>query len=472
MKPSPRSLSACFPRLRAAFTALALLLPALASGQGQLTPPGPAFPYPGERALNGALSPIPSMKTLMHIDAGEHIPSRDPSKTNLDGSLGYYDLNAPGRYYLTENLSKRIVISSENVTLDLGGFEIRYTGVAPGPTAISASSVLGYKHRTKVINGRIRGAWQIGIDLGEDSVVSGVDVSQAQSYGIKIGRHGLIEDCRMRGPWAQSAPGDPPAPTGPHSGIYGGEATVIARCTATAIGGIGIQVDNSGRIVDCTVSNVAGCGIVSMHGCSVAGCAVKSCGSTGIDLGMSCALTNSTVVGCRDYGVHIRSGTSLSNVTSRENDGAGFYGEEFRVVDSQYFQAAVNFFHCVAQTNQKDGFICKVEAIFDNCIADDNGDLKYPGSGWGIYTQSGSRVTNCVSSNNTLSGISCSQRCTIDGCTAKDNARFGVECSIYNVVIRNTFNGNAMGSLSNSGGGIGPVQTVSTATSPFANFEP
>ena len=122
--------------LRHSLAALTLLVPALAFGQGQLTPPGPAFTYPNERALTPGGMPTPSMKTLMQIDAGEHIPSRDTSNVNLNGSLGYYLLASPGRYYLTENLDKNIVIASDNVTLDLGGFEVRYTGGGTGPVAI------------------------------------------------------------------------------------------------------------------------------------------------------------------------------------------------------------------------------------------------------------------------------------------------------------------------------------------------
>ena len=185
--------------LRRTMLAASLVLPVFAFGQGQLTPPGPAFSYPSERALNTSLIPIPSMKTLMHIDAGEHIPSRDPSKTNLDGSIGYYNLNAPGRYYLTENLSKRILITADNVTLDLGGFEVRYTGAGTGPIGIEAQSgVAGTVVRTKVINGRVRGAWQIGIKLGDDSVVSGVDVSEVPGYCIKVGKNSQVADSRVK----------------------------------------------------------------------------------------------------------------------------------------------------------------------------------------------------------------------------------------------------------------------------------
>ena len=180
--------------------ALSFLVPVLAFGQGQLTPPGAASAYPNERALTPGGIPTPSMKTLMQIDAGEHIPSRDADNTNLNGSLGYYLLASPGRYYLTENLDKRILITAENVTLDLGGFEVRYAGVGTGPIAIEAQSgIAGTVNRTKVINGRVRGTWSQGVKLNDDSVVSDVDVSGINNYCIRVGDDSLVHQCRVRG---------------------------------------------------------------------------------------------------------------------------------------------------------------------------------------------------------------------------------------------------------------------------------
>ena len=455
--------------LRRAVLAASLMLPVFAFGQGQLTPPGPAFSYPSERALNTSLAPIPSMKTLMHIDAGEHIPSRDPSKTNLDGSIGYYNLNAPGRYYLTENLSKRILITADNVTLDLGGFEVRYTGAGTGPIGIEAQSgVAGTVVRTKVINGRVRGAWQIGIKLGDDSVVSGVDVSEVPGYCIKVGKNSQVADSRVKGPWSQQNPGIP----GPHSGIYGDDATVVSQCSATGIGGIGIQVNQCGRVVDCTVQSVAGCGIVTNHHCSVGGCAVRLCGSTGFDLGMGSTLHNSAVSECNDSGVHVRNGCTLANVTSRDNQDHGFLSESWTVMNQDYNRNATNFTHCTAQGNDGDGFHVSHNCLFTDCTADDNGAVGVSTQGKGFHFSDHCRLTQCIASNNQLSGFFGNNGNTIDQCSATGNARHGVEvASDQNIVTRNTLRGNTLAPLQPApANGIAPLQSAFGATNPFANF--
>ena len=450
--------------------ALALWLPAIALGQGRLTPPGPTFSYPSERALNTSLQPIPSMKTLMHIDAGQHIPSRDASNANLNGSLGYYNLTAPGRYYLTENLDKNIVISSDNVTLDLGGFEVRYVGTITGPVAISATGAVITYHRTKVLNGRVRGNWSQGVVLADDSVVVGVDVSEVSGYGIKVGRNGQIADSRVRGPWSQSSPGG----GGTHSGIYGSDATVISQCSASGIGGIGIQVNQSGRVVDCTVLGVAGCGIVTNHHSSVGGCAVRMCGSTGFDLGMGSVLHNSAASECGDSCVHVRNGCTLANVTARDSQDHGFVSEAWTVMDPQYNKNATTFVNCVAQGNDGDGFHVSHSSLFTDCTADDNGAVGVAAQGKGFHVSDHCRLTNCVASNNQLSGFFGNNGNTIDQCSASGNSRYGIEvASDQNNVIRNTLRGNTLAPIQPAPGtnGIAALQTPNTVgVTPFANL--
>jgi parallel beta-helix repeat protein len=456
------------PSLRGASVALLLAFPMFAHGQGQLNPPGPAFTYPSERALNGSGNPIPSMKTLMHIDAGEHIPSRDAVKTNLNGSAGFYTLNQPGRYYLTENLDKNILITSDNVTLDLGGFEVRYTGAGMGPVAISATSIAGTYHRTKVINGRVRGNWSQGIVLGDDSVVSGVDVSEINTYGIKIGKNGQIVDSRVRGPWTMQGPGG----GGPHCGIYGNDGTVISQCSATRILGIGIQVNLSGRVVDCTVTEVMGCGIVTNHHCSVAGSAVRVCGSTGFDLGMGSSLHNSAASECGDPGVHVRNGCTLANVTSRDNKDHGFISESWTVMNAQYNRNASSFVQCVAQGNDGNGFHVSNECSFTDCTADDNGTVGVITAGKGFHFSDNCRAFNCIASNNALSGFFGNSGNTVDQCTASGNGRHGVEvANDQNNVIRNTFRANSLAPVQPApNNGIAPLMTSFGATNPFANL--
>lgn len=457
--------------LRHSLAALTFLVPALAFGQGQLTPPGAAFTYPNERALTPGGMPTPSMKTLMQIDAGEHIPSRDTSNVNLNGSLGYYNLTQPGRYYLTENLNKNIVIASDNVTLDLGGFEVRYTGGGMGPVAISATGgLLGNFERSKVINGRVRGNWSQGIVLSDDSVVSGVDVSEVSGYCIKVGKNGQVADSRVKGPWSQQNPGMP----GPHSGIYGDDATVISQCSATGIGGIGIQVNQSGRVVDCTVQGVAGCGIVTNHHCSVGGCAVRMCGSTGFDLGMGSTLHNSAASECGDSGVHVRNGCSLANVTSRDNQDHGFLSESWTVMNQQYNKNATTFVNCVAQGNDGDGYHVSHECLFTDCTADDNGAVGVVTQGAGFFFSDKCRLSNCVASNNQRSGFFGNNGNTIDQCSASGNLRHGIEvASDQNNVIRNTLRSNTMAPIQPAPGtnGLAPVQTPNTVgVNPFANL--
>ncbi|MFN0075293.1 MAG: right-handed parallel beta-helix repeat-containing protein [Prosthecobacter sp.] len=459
--------------LRSAFAAATLLLPALAFGQGQLNPPTAVSPYPNERALTPGGIPTPSMKTLMQIDSGEHIPSRDTSNANLNGSLGYYLLAAPGRYYLTENLALRILITSDNVTLDLGGFEVVYPGAGALNAIEAQSGVAGTVIRTKVINGRVRGAWQIGVKLGDDSVVSGVDVSAITNYGIKVGNDSLVHQSRVRGPWTGPQSGGP----GMHSGIYAGEASVITSCTATAIAGIGIQGADNVRVSDCTVNYVAGCGIVTSHCGTVAGCSVRTCGVTGFDLNQASTLMNSTATNCGGAGVHIRNACALTNVTSRSNMSHGFLVENIAPPNSPAVpDNATNFIQCVSQSNTGDGFRATSDCSFTHCTAEKNGTPGVlgglPASGDGFKFTDKCRVTNCVANNNVRDGYFGNTGNTIDQSSAASNGAYGVEvASDQNVVTRNTFRSNTTAPVQPApANGIAPLQTAFGATNPFANF--
>src|ERR1700704_2911468 len=76
--------------------------------QGSLTPPG---------------APAPTMKTLNQIESRTGI---DPS---VPGFTTPYNITQPGSYYLAGNINisngtSAIVISTDNVTLDLNGFAL------------------------------------------------------------------------------------------------------------------------------------------------------------------------------------------------------------------------------------------------------------------------------------------------------------------------------------------------------------
>jgi parallel beta-helix repeat protein len=438
--------------------------------QGQLTPPNSASPYVSERALDASGNPVPSMKTLMQIDPGEHLPSRDTAKPKLNGSLGHYELDQPGRYYLTENLDLPVVIAADNVTLDLSGFEIRYSGAGAGPVAIDGASGPTVYHRTRVMNGRIQGSWIQGALLGDDSSVTQVDVAGMTTYGIKLGLDGLVDQCHVRGPWTRETGGA----AGPHSGIYVGRASVVTSCTATGIQGIGILGEDSVRIADCTVNEVAGCGIVAAHSASVTGCTVRECGSTGFDLNQGSALADSTAINNGDPGVHVRNGCTLINVTSLSNQDHGFWVENAGPAPG-LLQNASRFVHCVAQSNAGDGFHVRSESAFKDCTADHNGSLEGPPGlvGNGFAFEDNCRLSDCIASNNALAGFKGLVGNTVDGCTASDNGGYGIWVgSDANGIIRNTLRGNGTGTVNPAPGsnGIAPLQAPATATNPFANF--
>ena len=100
--------------------------------QGSLTPPG---------------APAPTMKTLDQVEPRTPISSVP------------FTINTAGSYYLTGNLSvttgNAILISVDDVTLDLNGFTISSTAATASGTAISIPS--GAKDNVTIRNGHIRG---------------------------------------------------------------------------------------------------------------------------------------------------------------------------------------------------------------------------------------------------------------------------------------------------------------------------
>lgn len=182
---------------------------ALLLAQGSLTPPG---------------APAPMMKTL------DQIESRTPIGT------APFTISAAGSYYLSGNLTvatgNAIIITSDNVTLDLNGFTISST--APSPGSGSAVALSSTRKNITVRNGNIRGTTTFtagAFTLG--GFLDGVSGTSSASANLRI------SDLNILGM----------ASDGINLSTTTIPTLVVERCTVTACGGLGIQ---AGIINECS----------------------------------------------------------------------------------------------------------------------------------------------------------------------------------------------------------------------------
>ena len=118
-------------------------------------------------------------------------------------------IDAPGSYLLEKDLAATgdcLVVTSDFVTIDLGGFTISGDGAEadfedPGALSLgpfgtgSGISTPSFQKGVTVRNGQITG-FNVGIDLGTGGahVVEGVRVFANSFIGIRAGRASLIKD--------------------------------------------------------------------------------------------------------------------------------------------------------------------------------------------------------------------------------------------------------------------------------------
>lgn len=393
--------------LAAAF--LAIFSPT-AHSQGSLTPPG---------------APAPTMKTLDQIEARTVISSLPYTITN------------PGSYYLTENLTVSggaagIIVSSDNVTIDLNGFSLvgGASGTNPGINVPTAHKNLCVRNGTLTgwTNGAISAVNVTG-SLFEKLRL----VANSGTAALNAGTASTIKECVATANTSSFG-----------TGFRTGNSCTVLDCSAFGNGGYGFILTSFCTIANSTSSENSADGVDVQNYCSVMHCNITDNSQVGLSAGRYCTITQCTLGANATNGIATGDGCTVESCT------AGFNGIGIAVGSGGTVRS------CTAKDNQYSGI-----SVFNNCHV----------------------VGNTCDTDNTKGASSHAGIVVIgNGCRVEDNSLSGngnagllvTSSYIGNIVIGNTFagaeyiipSGNTVGPLIESASG----STLSATASPLANI--
>lgn len=193
------------------------------------------------------------------------------------------EIAASGSYVLTSNLqvpdesTTAILVESDDVSIDLGGFTISGVTVCSGTPPTCTPQGFGHGvsdvpsapfQRTRVSNGIVRGMGGSGVRVGSDSSVERVIAASNGSRGIVAGPNGTIVGCK--------------ADHNSGSGISTDGASLISRSTALGNGNVGIICQGPCNVVHSTArENVLGI-VLTNEGGMVLGCTIADNANAGL----------------------------------------------------------------------------------------------------------------------------------------------------------------------------------------------
>lgn len=371
----------------------AAVLAACNARAGNLTPPG---------------APGSTMKTLTEIEPRTAISSLP------------YTIVQSGSYYVTGPLSgaSGIIISADNVTLDLGGFTLQGTGAG---TAIGLS---GSRTRLKVRNGSMCN-WNVGVNFLNANLVNLEDLTVYTTSGL---------------------------------GIHAGTQAAVSRCIVRYAGGDGIKTGDNALVTDCMVANGtnSASGFILGGSCAVYNCVARNNAATGFSCNANLVASGCVSRENSQHGFSFGYGSNLANCSARENSQHGFQtaSRGSTLSNCSAYNNTLNGFNlvqatsltgCASYDNQK-GFAFSAGCTFINCTASANSEEGFygsdgvdPSSSWNA---GGSVLQGCSSMFNTLDGIRVGSGCTIQGCSAIGNIRDGILLGSHNSVTRCTVTHN------------------------------
>ena len=350
--------------------------------------------------------------------AGVSLAFAGDGRFEIDQTMVPYTVTNPGSYVVTGNLKggsgqNGIVVSANNVTLDLNGFVLEGSATAYGVV------IAGNAYNLKIRNGIIRN-WGEGVDVRScsNNVIEDLQVSHCVFHGMRAG-----------------------------------DGSIVRNCDTYANGGIGIQVGEASTVDRCIVRENSSAGIVGTNGCNFTFCVVKQCGSDGIRAGNGCTVIGCTVRGNSGDGIVAGYGSQISSCAGYQNDNG------IRISG-----AAGNVVNCTAYGNNQFGVSVSDGGMVQQCSLAAN-------SLGGLYGTTNCFITGNNAYNNgtttNSSGFLIVGRGNRIEANHASQQRIGFNIQGgTNVIVRNTasfntneyqvVNGNLLGATNNPPASAGP----------------
>ena len=234
-----------------------------------------------------------------------------------------WTIDQPGSYFVTRNLVGKnnqngITIKSNNVFLDLNGFELRSGGGTAGDGIFFAGTMGNIDTNVCVSNGTIIGWGDEGINANSarNSRIENIKVMNNQADGILTGRDNVIINCM--------------AINNGVDGIDGDFSCLIKNCVAMNNGDNGIESNSGSTIINCTAYQNGdptfeiGNGINTSAGCSVLDCTATDNYRFGFNVGNAGIVKRCVATLNTRNGFFCAAACLVEGNTSRLNDGVGF----------------------------------------------------------------------------------------------------------------------------------------------------
>jgi len=227
----------------------------------------------------------------------------------LTSSLLVPDANTDGINFSTSLIT--------NVSIDLGGFEIKGPVVCSIPPACtpntgSGSGIEGFGTGNRAIsvrNGSITGMGNFGILLGEQSMIEDMRIRQNRSTGIALFNGSIVSNSNV-----QYNGGD---------GIGIANGGRVSGCVAMGNGDDGIVITFSGVVEGSTAYDNVGSGIEGSSGVTISDNSSYSNGSVGIAVGAASTVHGNSAFSNTGAGIATATGSLVHGNVVRGNGGYG-----------------------------------------------------------------------------------------------------------------------------------------------------